>query len=157
MSYDIVRDKASFPLDQAIGYARHFYNKETFEHAMRVMGYVATNQIIPEADRINCMALAVMHDLAEDTDFRIENISNHYEIFKIALQKLTKPKSKKYSEYCRELSASCPERAPLENHNLAVKMAYYVKLADMKDHLNLKETLTDRLKEKYLEGLAELL
>jgi hypothetical protein len=32
-----------------------------------------------------------------------------------------------------------------------------VKLADMKDHLMLKETLTDKLKEKYLTGLAELL
>lgn len=34
---------------------------------------------------------------------------------------------------------------------------YWVKIADMKDHLSQKETLTERLKEKYLEGLVILL
>lgn len=157
MSHDIIFDKASFPLDTAISYARYYYDDKTFNHAMRVMGYVATNEAIPPRDKMNCMALAVMHDLAEDTDFKIENISDDYGVFKVALQKLTKPKQMSYKDYCRHLSASCPDRTPPENHRLAVQMAYFVKLADMKDHLSLKDTLTDNLKAKYLEGLAELL
>ena len=36
-------------------------------------------------------------------------------------------------------------------------IAYWVKLADMKDHLTLTDTLTEKLKEKYLRGLAILL
>ena len=35
--------------------------------------------------------------------------------------------------------------------------AYWVKLADMKDHLAQTETLTDKLKEKYLAALPYLL
>lgn len=35
--------------------------------------------------------------------------------------------------------------------------AYWVKLADMKDHLSLTDTLTDKLKEKYLSGMRYLL
>ena len=157
MSYDIVLDKSNFPLDTAIAYAKQYYDKETFDHAMRVMGYVATNAAIPQQYKMPCMALAVMHDLVEDTEFKGKYISNNYEIFRIALEKLTKPKQMSYKDYCRNLSASCSDRHSLENHNAAVLMAYWVKLADMKDHLTLKETLTDKLKEKYLEGLAELL
>ena len=35
--------------------------------------------------------------------------------------------------------------------------AYWVKMADMKDHLSETETLTDELKEKYLKALPCLL
>ena len=146
-----------FPLDQAIAIAKHYYDKKTFDHAIRVMGYVAANGAIPQQYRENCMALAIMHDLVEDTKFKIENISQEYEIFQIALQKLTKPQDMDYVDYCRQLSASCPDRLLWENDAISVKMAYWVKLADMKDHLTLKDTLTDKLKAKYLEGLAELL
>lgn len=35
--------------------------------------------------------------------------------------------------------------------------AYWVKLADMKDHLAQTDTLTDKLKDKYLTALPYLL
>lgn len=35
--------------------------------------------------------------------------------------------------------------------------AYYVKLMDVKDHLMQRETLTDKLKNKYTEALSYLL
>ena len=34
---------------------------------------------------------------------------------------------------------------------------YWVKIADMKDHLAQTDTLTDKLKEKYIEALPYLL
>ena len=37
------------------------------------------------------------------------------------------------------------------------KLAYIVKLCDIKDHLTQKETLTDSLKERYLKALPVLL
>ena len=67
-----------------------------------------------------------------------------------ALKFLTKPKDMKYTEYCKKLR-------PGYHATDAQRCAYYVKIADMKDHLAQTETLTDRLKKKYLEGLAELL
>lgn len=40
---------------------------------------------------------------------------------------------------------------------IMLPIAYWVKIADMKDHLIQTATLTDKLKEKYLRGLAILL
>lgn len=49
-----------------------------------------------------------------------------------------------------------------ENYIISIKesesvVAYIIKLADMKDHLLRKETLTDRLKEKYWNAIPHLL
>ena len=86
----------------------------------------------------------------EDTDFSESyNFQSLPEYFKNALILLTKPKEVSYVDYCKELRCT-----DFTNWKMC---AYWVKLADMKDHLCQKETLTDKLKEKYLEGLAELL
>ena len=54
-----------------------------------------------------------------------------------------------YDEYCDIIKLSAkPDWG---------KCAWFVKLADMKDHLSQVETLTPRLKEKYLSGLRYLL
>lgn len=142
MSLDNYRIK----INDALKIAKQYYDKKTYDHAIRVAGYVADNEAIPPAFREDCVCLAIMHDLLEDTDY---NPAGLPESFKEALKLLTKPKEMPYKEYCRSLQCS---------HDSSPKIcAYFVKLADMKDHLMLKETLTDRLKEKYLEGLAELL
>lgn len=54
-----------------------------------------------------------------------------------------------YDEYCKRIKDSV--------NTPAGKLAWFVKIADMKDHLNKTDTLTDKLKEKYLSGLRYLL
>ncbi len=54
----------------ALQMAKKYYPKDKYDHAMRVMQYVADNDMIPYGDKDNCVALAIMHDLIEDTDYR---------------------------------------------------------------------------------------
>ena len=143
-------DKEDFPVFLAMELAKHFYDEKNYQHAMRVAGYVASNLSIPQNFRNDCVCLAIMHDLIEDTAFEARDLPDHYVNFRNALILLTKPKDMDYTDYCRQLSSN-------QGHNSAALCAYWVKLADMKDHLNLKDTLTDKLKAKYLEGLAILL
>lgn len=100
--------------------------------------------------RNDCIVLAYMHDLVEDTDFvESEMYKNLNEAVKMALTLITKGKDESYDEYCQKLR---------DNSGMGPgKMAWLVKLADMKDHLNQTETLSERRKEKYLSGLRFLL
>ena len=43
------------------------------------------------------------------------------------------------------------------NHAKDYPEVYWVKIADMRDHLEQTDTLTDKLKEKYLAALPYLL
>lgn len=140
-------DKEPMKISTALKLAKKYYSKNGYDHAMRVAGYVAENMSIPPEYRDDCVCLAIMHDLIEDTDFKLT--SYYPENFSQALLLLTKPKEMSYIDYCKKLRCV--------NHANYQACAYWVKLADMKDHLMLKETLTDKLKEKYLAGLAELL
>lgn len=134
----------------AMQHAKYYYDEETYKHALRVMEYVSEMFIISsETERDICMSLALMHDLIEDTSFDIVDLPPEEPNFKRALELLTKPRSMSYIDHCKKLKE--------ESGTYAGRLAYWVKLADMKDHLNQKETLTDRLKEKYLAGMAELL
>lgn len=134
----------------AIQHAKYYYNEEQYQHALRVMGYVSEMWCIPsDTERDICIALALMHDLVEDTCFSISDVPPEEPTFKRALELLTKPKDVDYVEYCEMIKD--------ESYLPAGRYAYWVKLADMKDHLNQTETLTDKLKEKYLKGLAKLL
>ena len=127
---------------------KQYYDEATYDHAQRVADYVLESGLVPITMWEDCIKLALMHDLIEDTDYKGEDLPPR---FKEALMLLTKPKGMKYVDYCKQLK-------PYRGYATAVQLAaYYVKLADMKDHLAQKETLTDRLKQKYLEGLAELL
>lgn len=143
-------DRDPIKVSAALKFAKEYYSKEGYDHAMRVAGYVAEMEIIPREYRDECVALAIMHDLCEDTNFSESySFQSLPEYFKNALILLTKPKEVSYVDYCKELRCT-----DFTNWKMC---AYWVKLADMKDHLCQKETLTDKLKEKYLEGLAELL
>lgn len=129
----------------AIRMAHDYYQKDTFDHSMRVMTHIVTMNIIPHEIQETCIALAVMHDLKEDTDWTGGGLSDH---FCKCLELLTHDKSKDtYEEYLTKIkkySETYPE-------------AYFVKLADMWDHLEQADTLTVKLKEKYLNGLRYLL
>ena len=133
----------------AIQHAKHYHNEKEYAHAARVAAYVAEMEIIPKEYKDFCIALAFMHDILEDTKFSIVDIRDYYDSFKAALKLLTRNKETSYVDYIKQIKS--------KTHIPYGQCAYYVKLADMKDHLSQTETLTDKLKEKYLEGLAYLL
>lgn len=139
-------DREPIRISYATRVAKEYYDENTYNHAMRVAAYVADNETILPEYRDECICLAIMHDLLEDTDY---NPASLPEYFGKALRLLSKPKDMSYDDYCKNI------------HNTEYinwKMcAYWVKLADIKDHLNLTDTLTDKLKEKYLSGLRYLL
>lgn len=129
----------------ALRMAKKYYKPDTYEHALRVAAYVADNNMITDEDMDNCISLAIMHDLIEDTSY------DQWESIPLALEhgmkNITKRRDEDYIDYIKNIVANkdtCPE-------------AYWVKLADMKDHLAQTETLTDKLKEKYLTALPYLL
>ncbi len=126
--------------------ARQYYDPETFAHALRVADYVREQPLIDDAMRDDCIALALMHDLWEDTDCPRGILADRAHL-RACLLLLTRSGGIPYMTYIRNIRA----------HAADMPEACWVKLADMKDHLALTETLTDRLKEKYLQALPCLL
>ena len=47
----------------ALKMAKEYYTEDKYNHAMRVMEYVAENEMIPSEYKDDCIALALMHDL----------------------------------------------------------------------------------------------
>lgn len=133
-----------------IGYAlrtaKQYYKPDTRNHVLRVAGYVSENPMIPWEKMDDCIALAIMHDLKEDTEWDDEYIPG-YEHLWDCLNLLTKPNDMDYRDYLN-LIHNCSYGKP---------EAYWVKLADIKDHLMQTETLTDKLRDKYINALPYLL
>lgn len=131
-----------------IGYAlkkaKQYYDSGTYEHAIRVAINVANNVLIPEYIMDKCISLAIMHDLIEDTRYAEFNTIPDELI--IELKILSKNKMY-YQEYINNIIL----------HKSDYPEVYWVKIADIKDHLMQKETLTEELKEKYLDTLTYLL
>lgn len=134
----------------ALRMAKKYYKPGTYDHALRVANYVAENKIIPEEKMDDCIALAIMHDLLEDTLYGLW-IGAEDEIgerFCDLLRLITYDEDTvNYIDYIKNINDKSDEYPEV----------YWVKLADMKDHLALTETLTDKLKEKYLAALPYLL
>ncbi len=128
--------------------AKKYYDEKTFDHAYRVSVYaigIAGHFELSNIEYQLVNDIALLHDLLEDTNYKIEEHSGDFykETMWNAVQLLTKNDNDSYEDYLLRLKIN--------------KYAYIVKLADMKDHLNLKDTLTEKLKKKYLNGLAVLL
>lgn len=133
----------------ALKIAKEYYPKDKYNHAIRVCNYVHEMNvcgIISDEYVTNCLILAIMHDLLEDTDYTGAELPIY---LYSSLNLLTKPKDMNYIDYIKRIKDSCCTPSGL--------CAWYVKLADMKDHLAQTETLTDRLKEKYLAAMPYLL
>lgn len=129
----------------ALRMAKRYYEPDTFDHALRVAAYVADNDTIPKNKMDLSISLGIMHDLIEDTPY--PEFNNIPAELSYGLKIITKRKDESYIDYIKNIVANkkeCPE-------------AYWVKLADMKDHLSQTETLTDKLKEKYLAAMPYLL
>lgn len=135
----------------ALKIARKYYDEETFYHTMRVAAYVANDNLIPENKRDKCVVIAMLHDLLEDTECNLTDYIDYYDANECrilnCIELLSKKEDVQYVDYLRDIKEN------YENY----PEAYWVKLADMKDHLNQKETLTETLKEKYLNSISELM
>lgn len=130
---------------------KKYYSKEKLEHTKRVALHVPVIGKLfsprqKDWDGVICLALA--HDLYEDT--AIERGKYFDDKFERNLLLLTRDKNTKYTNYISNIRA-----AALADENYLA--AYIVKLADMWDHLNQTETLTDKRKEKYIKALPYLL
>ena len=126
------------------------YDDKTFQHCLRVADYTVDNVCLENDEEKEIgFIIAMCHDLLEDTNVTIAEISaacGYSEMFlNNVLGALTKKKEETYIGYIQRLKKNTS------------KYPYVVKLADMKDHLNQTETLTDKLKEKYWEALPYLL
>lgn len=139
-------DREPVKVNYALRIAKQYYDESTYNHALRVMQFIADNEMIPMEYKEECIALAIMHDLCEDTAYESDELPNN---FRVALALLTKPRCMNYIDYIQRIKDSSDASSG--------KCAWWVKLADMKDHLSQTETLTDRLKEKYLAALPILL
>lgn len=134
--------------------AEFYHTPETYRHVERVARNVMYNPFIDKEYKLECVCLAYMHDLMEDTVYDnipfFETDFGYMEPheFHRALCLLTKPEEMDYNRYLGNISAL---------NDVPHKCAWWVKLADIKDHLQEKETLTEKLKNKYLEALPYLL
>ena len=85
--------------------AERFYDKNTYEHAMRVATFVTENDLIPKNKIENCVVLAIMHDLLEDTIFDfITDFSVYYgaqPYLYDCLKLLTRDKGMSYIDYLK--------------------------------------------------------
>lgn len=140
-------EESEIDLSYVLRIAHKYYDEKTYEHAVRVMQYVAENVLIPYKFNDDCLALAITHDLWEDTSCPKDAFGGKR--FAKALTALTKRKGQDYIEYIDNIKSAVSTDWGM--------CAWYVKLADMKDHLMQTETLTDKLKGKYLSALPHLL
>lgn len=127
--------------------AEKWYNPKKFAHAMRVAAMaheMALYDSRMDSPR-DAALVGLAHDLLEDTQIPMEVVSDFLsgEQF-AAVMLLTKADDQSYDNYIKEILRNRDE-SPL---------AYLVKRADMKDHIAHMDTLTDKLRDKYLPHLA---
>ena len=130
-------------LGRVMALAEQYYPKKKFNHAMRVAAYAfEAAQHDDRVDINDAYAVAIAHDLIEDTECPQEVLQEviGYDLFSSVLI-LTKSDLTSYEDYIKDVVFSGDYTAIL------------VKRADMKDHMTQTETLTDKLRDKYLPVL----
>ena len=137
-------------IEEAKKLAEKYLDEKTYQHSERVARYTMENRMIPEHLRERCIALAWIHDVWEDSDCGTEEI-------------LALDETRRLVKYMNYITHGKNEKS-YEDYIISIKNAqtiypevWWVKLADMKDHLSQRDTLTDRLKNKYANALAILL
>lgn len=117
-----------------------FYPKKKMIHALRVAEYAY--EAAKEAQLVSpydAYLVGLAHDLIEDTECPQDKLQEILgtDLFS-AVVILTKDDRDKYDKYIHSILDS------------GDKLAILVKRADMKDHLMQTETLTEKLRDKYL-------
>lgn len=127
-----------------------YYDKQTFEHAKRVATKaeeIAHFFNLSYETYYFVYQLGLAHDLYEDTDIKRNTWFD--EKFEKNLSLLTKEKDEDYNKYIKKIHL-------MTKNNPDYMPAYIVKLADIYDHFAQTETLTEKLKEKYVAAIAYL-
>ena len=137
-------------ISNTISLCNRCYKTETFQHCLRVAKYAVNNICLRNDDEKEiAYIIALCHDLLEDTTVTLEEIQMatgfSHGFLSNVLNALTQEEGESYIDYIKRLKQN---RSPYP---------YIIKLADMKDHLTQKDTLTEKLKEKYWVALPELL
>lgn len=118
-----------------------WYDVKTIAHCARVVKNLEKDMLfefLPEENQNDLKALAICHDLLEDT--KIVNSEDFNRIIELGvsmpkLKILTRNKNDSYDKYI-QMCLSNPDTR-------------IVKCADMRDHLSQKDMLTPQLKDKY--------
>ena len=140
---------------------KQFYSEKTLEHCYSVRSIVLdilslntmSHFLTGEHQFIEAVALG--HDLLEDTDFLQSEYADSLSAdMEYCLSVLARKKCQTYEDYIAEI-ASYTNKLP-EFKTLA-EAAYIVKLADLIDHLMRYKTLSNSLKERYLKALDIML
>ncbi len=123
---------------------------DKYEHTKRVVNYaydIVMRESCDPDEEVLCVVLAYLHDVIEDGSERAEECIHEYFGNTVLdyVSLLTHRKDEEtYPEYIDRVLAG-------------PRAVQYVKRADMKDHLCQKETLTPKLKEKYLGVLDKFM
>lgn len=149
------------------------YDDATYEHAVKVAEYSSEmlrtlGMALEIQDEIIIEIVGISHDLVEDTDVTLEDLRN-------ILSEINNTVIEDYIISCIELvsiNIDYEDNQPVKSkvvkpYNTYIEMikdnkpqypaAWFVKLADIKHHFELYDTLTDSLKDKYVKALAILL
>lgn len=133
---------------RAMELANKYYDEDTFYHALRVACYAIENPIVKEENKELVFIIGILHDILEDTDYTysvLDFVNNQN--LEPYLELISKKDDEEYIDYIRRIKVGAVQRPE----------AWIVKLADMRDHLSLTETLTDKLRDKYIEALPYLI
>lgn len=134
-----------------LDYASRYLSEDKYEHSLRVMLLIMRNNRIPAQIHDECIVVAIAHDLLEDSGLTSVNMPSLDKDIWNALNMLAHNKSQKtYVEYIMDITEASKKYKYGE-------IAHWVKLADMKDHLMQKNTLTDELKAKYMNAIPYLI
>lgn len=142
--------------------AENYYDFETFKHARRVANYIKENPYIPREYHLECICLAIMHDLLEDTEYvnnpmfetEFGRMNRHF--FDKALNLITRKKDETYKDYIKRMKYPTDDELMVFPRYI-YECVWWVKLADIKDHLIQKDTLPDSLRDRYMWALSYLL
>lgn len=141
---------------------KFYYQDNTYIHSFQVCEIVIKifHKDIDLDEYYFIQAVAYGHDLLEDTIFaKGEDLSKFDEDFIKAISYLTRDKEKEsYKDYIIKIKTFYEDsKSKSEYEKKLAEAVYYVKLADLFDHLSRIKTLKPSLKKRYLEALDILL
>lgn len=135
-NYDITKMNKLFSL------AAQYYPKKKLAHALRVAEYATAKASLLKMDITEAYMIALAHDLLEDTECPKEDLMSVLGIESYnSVVLLTKDPQEKYEDYIHKILDAKDD------------YAFIVKQADMKDHMTLTDTLTEKLRDKYIPVL----
>lgn len=122
-----------------------YYSRRTLAHALKVEEYITNESlylIAPEDVQYQMRAVALAHDLFEDTKCDPKLVEEINTDCANQIKELTHESNVEYIDYINSIFS--------DDKDIIVKL---VKMCDMKDHLMRKETLTEKLERKYKPAL----